>query len=139
MTDLQKAKSLLVDDKTCVLVKGEKIYTSNKSGIAPMMEFLAQGLNLKGFSAADKIVGKAAAMLFSLAKISALHAVVLSKPALDVLQKHKIKVSYDTLTENIINRAGTGICPMEETVKDETDLQKAYEKLCEKIKQMKKK
>lgn len=139
MTYLQKAKSMLEGDKTCVLVKGEKVYASNKSGIAPMMEFISQGLDLKGFSAADKIVGKAAAMLFSLAQISCLHAVVLSEPALEVLQKQKIKVSYDTLTKNIINRAGTGICPMEETVKDETDLQKAYEKLCEKIKQMKKK
>ncbi len=138
MTDLLRAKSLLVGDKTCVLVKGEKTYFSTKSGIAPMMGFISDGLDLKGFSVADKIVGKAAAMLFCLAKISCVYAAVLSKSALQVLQENNIKVEYNTLVDKIINRAGTGICPMEEAVANKTDFEAAYEKLKQKLQQMKK-
>ncbi len=138
MTDIEKAKNLLVQENTCVLVKGDKILVSTKRGISPMMEFIGKGENLQGFSVADRIVGKAAAMLFALAKISCVHASVLSSAALNFLKAQKIKTTYNLLVEKIVNRAGTGICPMEETVQNETDCAVAYAKLKEKIEQMKK-
>jgi hypothetical protein len=42
------------------------------------------------------------------------YADVISRPALTLFQAFDIDVSYDTLTDNIINRSGTGICPVEE-------------------------
>ncbi len=137
MTDLEKAKALLVGDATCVAVLKDKTFLSTKPGISPMMGWIADKNSLKGFSVADKIVGKAAAMLFVLAGISNVHAKVISSAGLEFLRKHNISVSYDTLTEKIINRAGTGMCPMEEVVWDEENPQKAYEKLKEKLQNMK--
>lgn len=133
MTDLEKAKSLLVGDTTCVLVKGEEIITSNKNGIRPMMEFIKENLNLKGFSVADKIVGKAAAMLFRKAEIKEVYAEVLSVSALQFLEEAKIKVTYKTLTDKIINRTKTGMCPMEETVLKIEDFEEGYLALKNKI------
>lgn len=138
MTDLEKAKSLLVGEATCVAVLSDKIYLSTKAGISPMMGWIADGVKFEDFSVADKIVGKAAAMLFVLAKISNVHAKVISKAGLEFLQSHNIAVSYDVLTEKIINRAGTGICPMEEVVQTIDDPQQAYLKLKEKLDSMKK-
>lgn len=113
---------------TCVLCRGEITYTSNANGISPLLDFMENGCNLHGFSAADKIVGKAAAMLFALAGITELHAQVMSKSAAEVLRIHKIAFSYDILTEHIINRKGDDICPMEQAVAqiDMADLQAAY-------------
>lgn len=68
MTDLEKAKSLLKNNITCVLVKDDNVLSSTKTGIAPVMELIENNVNLEGYSVADKIVGKAVAMLFCKAK-----------------------------------------------------------------------
>lgn len=116
MTDIEKATSLLTDGKTCVLCKDNTVYESSHKGIAPMLGFIADVVPLNGFSAADKIVGKAAALLFIHAGISEVYAEVLSKSALDTLTENGVKFSYGTLCDSITNRSGTGICPMEQTV-----------------------
>lgn len=131
--DLTKAKALLAKGHTCVLCKGEDTVFSDKAGIAPMLGFLAEGLELKGYSAADKIVGKAAAFLFVLAGVKTLHANVLSKEALPVLNEHDVTVTYDQLVEGIINREGTGSCPMELTVREFSDPTQAHAALVKKI------
>ena len=53
-------------------------------------------------------------------------AKTLSKPAQKVLQANGIPVTYQTLTEKIINRAGTDICPMEKTVAATDNPEEAY-------------
>lgn len=136
MSNIERAKELLAGDITCALVLDETEYTSTKPGIAPMMGFISDGVNLNGFAVADRIVGKAAANLFVLAGITQVYAKVLSKPALEFLNEKKVSVSYGELVESIINRAGTGLCPMEQTVIDVTDPADAYEKLKAKIAEM---
>lgn len=129
MKDITKAKTILESGYTCVLVKGKMSFTSKRNGIVPMVKFLNDGIGLEGFSVADKIVGKAVAMLFVLAKVKEVYAEVLSKTAISVLEANGIAYSYKILTDNIINRQGTGLCPMEETVKDIFDCKQAYEKI----------
>ncbi len=129
MKDITKAKTILESGNTCVLVKGKMRFTSKRNGIVPMVKFLDEGVDLEGFSVADKIVGKAVAMLFVLAKVKEVYAEVLSKTAISVLEANGIAYSYKILTDNIINRQGTGLCPMEETVKDIFDCKQAYEKI----------
>lgn len=128
MTDLEKAKELLTKGGyTCVLCKGDETYTSCQSGIVPMVGFLSSGVDLRGFSAADKIVGKAAALLFVLAGVCTVHANVLSETAQETLRYHGCKVSCDVLTKQIINRAGDGLCPMEQAVSDTEEPTEALE------------
>ena len=67
MSDLERAKGGLSGHTLC-LVRGEEILMRDERGIAPMMALLAEGKDLTGFSAADRVVGKAAAMLFVKAK-----------------------------------------------------------------------
>lgn len=101
-----------------------------------MLDFISEGKDLSGFSASDLVVGKAVATLFVYAKIKSVYAKVMSKPALEYLQSHGIDAQYDTLVENIINRAGNGICPMEECVESIDDASIAYAALKNKILQM---
>ena len=91
-----------------------------------MMTYLSGGYDLSGFAAADKIVGKAAAMLFVLADVKAVYAPVMSETAKEILMQHGIDAEYDQLTDQIINRAGTDLCPMEKAVREIADPQEAF-------------
>ena len=127
MSDLDRAKALLENDSyTCVLCRGDTVYTSRLSGIAPMMQLIGSNTDLTGFRAADKLVGKAAAMLFLLAGVKEVYAGVMSHSAMQTLQQHQIPFSYGEAVQTIINRTGTGPCPMEQTVSAISDPQQAY-------------
>lgn len=122
---------------TCVLCRDGRFYVSDQKGIAPMMRFLEEKTDLRGFSAADRVVGRAAAMLFVLAGVHEVWAEVVSRGAVDVLTKHGIAVEYGDLTERIINRAKDGFCPMESAVMEIDDPQTGYEILVQKLQEMK--
>lgn len=139
-TNFETAKAVLErGDITCALVKAGCVHTSDKKGILPMVEFIESGVDLCGFSAADLIVGKAAALLFALAKVSQVYAGVMSKGACAVFEKYGIRFEYGTLTEEIINRQGTGACPMEEAVRDTDDAKEGFEKIKLKLSELREK
>ena len=131
MTNLEYAKSLLAQH-TCVLCREAAVYSSKLTGIAPMLEWITAGTELNGFSAADRIVGKAAALLFVLAGVREVYGEVISEAGLAVLTEHRIPCSYGTRVPFIINRKGDGMCPMEETVQNISDPQSAFEALVRK-------
>ncbi len=135
MTDLQTAKSNL-SGCTLVLCKDGKIISSALKGIAPIMNLIAENIDLNGYSAADLIVGKAVAMLFVRCGIKAVYAQTLSMQGKAVLKKYKIPYEYGTLTKFIVNRAGTDVCPMEKTVTNTEDLDEAYSLLKAKVKEL---
>ncbi len=118
-TDLQNAKTLLSDNNyTCVLCKDERTITSTERGVKSLVELVDGAENLNGFSDADKIVGKAAAMLYVLLGVKEVYAEVLSRAGAEVFANHKIACEYGELAEQIINRNGDGICPMEKAVQE---------------------
>lgn len=112
--DLENAKALLLQDSdTCVLCRGTLTLRSRERGIAPLLTFLDSGEDTCGFSAADRVVGKAAAMLYCLLGVRRVYGRVMSVGAVKLLRKNGVEAYWDTLTEAIRNRAGTGLCPME--------------------------
>ena len=118
---IEKAKSLLEGGFTCAIFEGEKVLKSEKRGVAPLLEWLESGLSGKdfyGFSAVDKVVGKAAAFLYVLLGVKELYAFVLSDEAEKVLIAHGIAVGYQEKVPAIRNRTNTGFCPMEQAVWD---------------------
>lgn len=124
--DLQKAKDILQSTgSTCVLCLGDQVITSHRRGVAPLMEFWEQQLDLTGFSAADKVVGKATALLYCLLQVKAVHGLVMSRPALQILTAQGIQTTYDQLVDAIQNRTGTGLCPMETATREIDDPQAA--------------
>jgi hypothetical protein len=115
--DLKRARALLESGGyTCVLCRGEAVHTATARGVKPLVDWLDSGLDLNGFSAADKVVGRATAFLYVLLGVKEVWAGVMSEAAAEVLTRHGIAASQDKLVPNIINRAGTGICPFEEAV-----------------------
>ena len=136
-SELERAKELLTTQGyTCVILKGDVCYNSRKRGIAPLMSYLADGIHMQGYFAADKVVGKAAAYLYVLLEIAELYVGVISVPALEVLQRVHIPVTYDTLVPAIRNRTDTGFCPMESAVLEIHDVKEAYHVLKAKLEAM---
>lgn len=134
MGDLERARHLLIDGAyTCVLCKGDLLYTSTARGVRPVLDWITTGQDLSGFSAADKVVGKAAAFLFLRAGIAHLYACVISEPALAVLQAGGIPVEYGSLVPGIINRTGDGPCPMESAVSGTDDPDQALDLIRKKL------
>ena len=128
--DLNCAHVLLEQNGyTCVIQRGETVYTSFERGVKPLLGLLDDGTDCTGFSAADKVVGKAAAFLYCLLRVRSVYASVISKPALQVLTEQGIEVMYDTCVDAIKNRAGTGFCPMETAVLSESEPTKALDRI----------
>lgn len=101
---------------TCVLCRSEEVLTTELRGVKPLVRWLMDGRSFEGFSAADKVVGKATAFLYCLLGVTDVHALVMSRLALEVLRNHGIVARYDALVDNIINRNGDGVCPFEAAV-----------------------
>lgn len=137
MTDLQCAIQNLGEHSICLCRDGKYI-TDDGKGISPMMKFIAEGKELSGYCAADVIVGKAAALLFAKAGIKEVYGKTMSKSAVDFLKTNAIPYSYAILTEKIINRSGTDICPMEKTVAQIDEPEQAYTALKTALENMKK-
>lgn len=135
MDSLEQAIKLLETDKTtCVSIKNGEVYRSELKGIAPILSRLKEDeLFFEGASAADKVIGKSAAMLLIKGKIKELYAGVISEHALKILKEHDIPVQYREKVPYIINRTGTGMCPMEESVLETEDTEEAYKILYQKI------
>lgn len=136
-TDLTKAKDMLDSGKyTCVLCKGDAVYTSTERGVKPLLGWLDSGTDLKGFGAADKVVGKAAAFLYVLLGVDEVYAYVMSESAVKTFAEYGIRTQCDTCVKAIRNRTDTGFCPMEEAVSDIDEPQQAKNAVLDRLAQM---
>ena len=139
MNDLTKACELLKRGTyTCVVCRGEAVFTTELRGVAPLLGWLDSGTDLVGASAADKVIGQGAAFLYCLLDVRAVYGQTVSRAALDTLRAHGIEAHFDTLAEAIINRKGTGLCPIETAVQGMTDPQEALQAIRKRLQEMRK-
>lgn len=116
--DLINAVKILNKEKcTCVLCCSDEKYTASHRGVKPLLDWFDSGIDFNGFSAADKVVGNAAAFLYVLLGVKAVYAPVMSEAAVNTLKDNGIEFEFDEIVQGIINRTGDGNCPMEESVK----------------------
>lgn len=114
MNDLEQARLVLEREGcTCVLCLDGRAVTSTRRGVAPLLQLLDSGEDYTGFYAADKVVGKATAMLYRLLGVKAVWGAVMSESAIRTLWEGGIEAHWERSVPHIINRAGTGPCPME--------------------------
>ncbi len=135
---MNKAVELLRGDITLAVVNGDRRATFVDRGIKALLSVLSGDDILKGADVADKVVGKAAALLFVKGGVKRIYAEVCSKPARDVLVKYGVELEYKTLTGGIVNRAGDGPCPMEYAVLETDDPDEAAKILSAKLEAMNK-
>ena len=123
---LKACKMLKKGGYTCVLTDGKNICTSVERGVKPLLSWIDSGVDFRGYCAADKVIGKAAAFLYVLLGVSDVYADVISTAAIEVFENYGIEYWYSVETDMIINRTNTGPCPMEHAVRDVTSPDAAH-------------
>jgi hypothetical protein len=110
---------------------GEIIYSSSERGVIPLLRAIDLiGLEgLRGSIVADKVIGKAAALLIIYFEASEAHAALISSQAKELFLKRGLKHSYIREAPHILNRDGSDICPFERLVMDVTEPEEAYRRI----------
>lgn len=98
-----------------------------RRGVADLFSLVTEDPSfLDGASVADRVIGRGAALLLVLGRVAHVYARVISTGALGVLRDAGVDVSYGTLVPHIINRAGTGVCPVEQLTAGTDSPEEAY-------------
>lgn len=134
MTNLEIVKEKLYRTNASLVVlyaNGEcKEYYQNR--INDIKKILQENkFALQGATIADKVIGKVASSILIVAGVKEIYADVMSKYAIPILKENGIKYEYKNLVNYIQNNDKTGMCPMENKYKDETDINKIYEEKIE--------
>lgn len=109
---------------SCVIAKsGTVVAALNGLGVKPIISTLDRYPQmLAGAELADKVIGKAAAMLLVKAGAAYVYGDIMSKGAEDYLRRNNMPYSYGELVELIQNRTMNGSCPLEQAVATIDDL-----------------
>lgn len=101
--------------------KEKIIFRSKREGVGGLLMFIQKhGRSRRDLIIFDKIIGKAAALLFAYLGAKEVYGVIGSKEAAKTLRKFKIKFYFRKTVENILNKAKTGSCPMEKLSRTKT-------------------
>ncbi|MCH5329550.1 MAG: DUF1893 domain-containing protein [Alistipes sp.] len=114
------AIALLFNEKcSCVVRREDTIRIFRRRGVRDLLQLLHEEPSFTaGAFIADKVVGKGAAALMVLCRFQEVFADVISTPARRLLEEAKIHVRCSVEVPNIIDRTGTGICPVERLCSD---------------------
>ena len=129
MQDLEIAKKELYDKNlTIVIVKNGTILFQTDShrisGFIGAIEKLGSFLN--GASVADRVAGKALALLCVYAGIRQIYAEVLSRKALAVFEDNQIMFEREEIIDNVLDMDKAGVCPFEKVAADISDPIESY-------------
>ena len=135
MSNLDKIKEILHDKKAALVVcysNGEiREYYQNR--VKDIKEILKENNKaLENAIVADKVIGKVAAALLTVAGVKEIYTDVISELAIPVLEDNQVKYEFKEKVEYIKNNDNTGMCPMENKYKDEQDIKKIYKEMLEK-------
>ena len=104
---------------SCVIRNGDTVRLFRHPGVRDLFELLQrEPAFLAGAFVADRVVGKGAAALMILGGVRELHAATVSEAALELLRPSGVALTCDTVVPYIVNRAGTGVCPVEQRCRD---------------------
>lgn len=137
MNNLKLAKSTLFENEYSIVVvkENEIVYKSESKGLQSLISlYKNEKSTLEDSSIADKVIGRAAALILFDANIKEVYADLISENAIDILDKSNIPYEYKTLVKEIRNRDNTGMCPMEELSLKCTSADELIEKIEEKFK-----
>jgi hypothetical protein len=132
MQNLEIAKKRLNEKSLtlCIVKKAEVIFESVSHGITGFLEAIEKfGDKLEGASVADRVAGKAIALLCVYAKVNAVYTMTSSKRAKAVFERHAVHHELDRLVESILDTNKVGICPFEKLATEISDPTEAYERL----------
>lgn len=113
--ELKQAENFLSkNDVTCVLIKDGILFCSEQMGIKPLLEWIEKDNEiLKNAVVADKVIGKAAALIMVYGGVQEVYGNIMSEFAIKCFEKNDVAYYYGEKIPHILNRNRTDMCPME--------------------------
>ena len=114
---------------------GELIFSSSGRGVRPLIEAVDEigSDGLRGVVTADRIVGRAAALLNAYMGAVEVHALLISSSAKEALSENGIGFVFLEETDAIKTRDGVVFCPFERLVQGVSDPEEAYLRIRERL------
>jgi hypothetical protein len=113
-----------------VVKDGNIVFETREHGISSVLAAIDTSCGrFHEASVADRVVGKAIAMLYVYAGVKAIYAATLSRMAKQILEEAGIFVEWANLAENVLNLERTDLCPFERAVVRIRNPQTAYKRL----------
>lgn len=128
LQDLEFAEKLLTENESSIVVvkNGEVLAQKQGEGIKPSLETIDElGKQMQGSIVADKILGKASAMLYAYVKVSAVFSPRSTKTALAVL----IRAGIPGQTDEMVPFVKEGMCEFERLLVTIDSPEEAYKVL----------
>lgn len=129
---MKRAEEILRQTQAaCVVIqKDGTVIQSELSGIRPLMGWLGKNPEiLNGACIADKVVGKAAALLMRYGGVGEVYGELVSQAAIRCLKDAAVPLTYAQAVPCILNQDRTDLCPMERCCQSLDSPQEAYEAL----------
>ena len=114
----QARDMIRAEGTSCVVLRdGAVIHTADGRGVSPLMAlYRGDVAKLSGSAVVDRVIGKAAAMILTLAQAKAVYGDVMSLAAQDYLAARGIAYAHGESVDMIVNQQGDGMCPIEQSV-----------------------
>lgn len=132
MQDLEISKTKLSEKELtlCIVKNNGVVFESVLRGISGFLKAVEKlGDRLEGASVADRVAGRAIALLCVYAKVRAVYAVTLSERGKAVFEEYAVHHEWDNLVESILDVDRAGMCPFEKLATEISDPAEAYKKL----------
>ncbi len=129
MSDLNLAKTMLYEENlTLAIVKnGTVLFKTNSHRISGFLVAIEKlGTRLEHASLADRIAGKAIALLCVYVGVNNVYAEVLSRKAKALFEEYGILCEWKEIVDNIMNFNRNSVCPFEKVATDISNPEKAF-------------
>lgn len=132
MPDLKLAKRTLKEKNLnlSIVKNGKILFETRSSGVIGLLQAIEElGKELIGSSVADRIVGRAAALLCTYSGVASVFSITMSEEGRKVLEDNQILFQFENRVPNILNYGRTDLCPFEKLTAGLTNPSEAYEKI----------
>jgi Domain of unknown function (DUF1893) len=129
MQDLEIAKKQLYDKELTLAIvkKGNVLFQTDSHRISGFIFAIdTLGPQLRGASVADRVAGKALALLCVYAGIRVVYAEVLSKKAQALFEENNMACQWKHLVNNVLDLNKMDVCPFEKAAVDISDSKDSY-------------
>jgi hypothetical protein len=130
--DLNLAKQRLIQKNLSLVIakNGRVLFETESHGINGLLKAIKQLQdNMAGSSVADRIVGRAAALLLVYSGVVAVFAVTASDSGIEVLKNNHVFHEFERRVPRILDSKKVDVCPFERLVAKFSDPKEAYEEL----------
>lgn len=130
--DLNLAKQRLSQKNLSLVItkNGRVLFETESHGISGLLKAIKQLQdNMAGSSVADRIVGRAAALLLVYSGVVAVFAVTASEGGIEVLKNNHVFQEFGRRVPRILDSKRVDVCPFERLVAGFSDPKEAYEEL----------